>query len=277
MCRMYMVRSLQPQTIVCQAVSSPLALRGQAACDYKGDTHPDGWGFGWYEAGAPRAQRGVGAAFAEDAFAAAAQHIASTTALTHVRKASVGVVKAENVHPFLCGQWMFAHNGTVYEYAQLAEQLAAETAADLQALRRGTTDSEQMFYWLLTRLRAAGIDLAKPVADAARLAQQVAAGVAEIVRRGKAVDPHSETALNFVLTDGPSLVATRWRRTLWWAKFPAAHRCVECGRSHAAAAPGEAVAIASQPTSHDAWQELADGDVLAVARDLTVTRDRLPL
>lgn len=277
MCRMYAVRSSQPQTIACPVVASPWALRAQSACDYKGDTHPDGWGVGWYEEGAPHVERGTGPAASDGGFATAAQHVASTTALAHVRKASVGTVQPLNVHPFVYGPWMFAHNGTVYEYEQLSARLAAETDADLQAQRHGATDSQQMFVWLLTRMRAAGADLQRPALDVARVAQWTVDGVAEIIRRARAVNPDSETALNFFLTDGQTLVATRWRRTLWMAEIPAGRRCPECGRSHAAAAPGAVVAIASQPTSHDAWQELSDGDAIAVAGDLTVSRLRIEI
>ncbi len=272
---MYAVRSTQPTTIACPVVTSPLGLRAQSVCDYKGDNHPDGWGVGWYEPGGPRVERGELAASADSGFAAAAQHVASTLALAHVRKASVGVVRPENVHPFVYGPWMFAHNGTVYEYPQLSERLADETAPDLQAHRHGTTDSQQMFFWLLTRIRAAGHDLLRPQAAADLLAGYVAQAVAEVIRRAQAANPASETALNFLLTDGQSVVATRWRRTLWMAEFSADWRCGECGRAHAAATSAAAVVIASQPTSHDAWKELSDGDVVAVASDLTVTRTRL--
>lgn len=285
MCRMYATVSTVPQTIACATVRSTLALRAQSGCDYKGDTHPDGWGVGWYEGDAPQAVCGTAAAIDDPAFAAAAEHVAAKIAVAHVRKASVGTILPENTHPFFHGRWLFAHNGTVYEYAQLADRLAAETAPDLQALRRGTTDSEQMFYWLLSRLRSGGHDLSHPAPGAAPLAALVAAGVDEIIARARQVNPASETALNFFLTDGVSLAACRWRRTLWLAEFPAGHCCPECGRSHAAASGAggssaatsapPAVAIASQPVSHDRWQELADGDVLGVGPDLQIVRQRL--
>lgn len=72
--------------------------------------------------------------------------------IAHIRKASVGDLSYKNSHPFArrddSGRlWTLAHNGTIFESSVL------EPYTQLQS---GSTDSEQILYYLVDRINAGG-------------------------------------------------------------------------------------------------------------------------
>jgi glutamine amidotransferase len=73
--------------------------------------------------------------------------------------------------------------------------------------------------------------------------------------------------LNFLLTDGKVLVATRFRHSLHWLVREGIHDCEICGIPHVRHQAGvdyRAVVLASEPITHETWQEVPEGGVLAV-------------
>ncbi len=70
-------------------------------------------------------------------------------AIGHIRQANVGEVNLANTHPFVREwqgrQWCFAHNGQLTGAGELARGHFVPV---------GTTDSEQAFCWLMSRLKA---------------------------------------------------------------------------------------------------------------------------
>ena len=114
------------------------------------DHHSDGWGIAFFE--------GPGCRVFLDAKAAVESPVAelvrnypirSMNVIAHIRKATRGAVALENTHPFvreLWGRyWIFAHNGTLENFAP-----------ELGGLYRpvGRTDSELAFCHLLETLHA---------------------------------------------------------------------------------------------------------------------------
>ena len=77
--------------------------------------------------------------------------------------------------------------------------------------------------------------------------------------------------LNFLLTDGQSLIASRWNNTLYWVEREGVHDCEICGIPHVDHEPDvayRAVVVASEPISHEDWRELAQGEILTVDVEL---------
>lgn len=85
--------------------------------------HQDGWGAGWYENGIAKAYKSAGSAVKEsEVYFKKLEEIGSSSILiVHFRKSSwKGTVKKSNSHPFIYGKkFIFAHNGTLYEYKKL--------------------------------------------------------------------------------------------------------------------------------------------------------------
>ncbi|HYG67357.1 MAG TPA: class II glutamine amidotransferase, partial [Anaeromyxobacteraceae bacterium] len=96
---------------------TPALLSSENALRFQSHKHPHGWGIGWYgDDGRVKLRRGILPAHADAAFLRAARAARSQVVVAHVRDASVGPVTTVNTHPFRCGRWLFAHNGTVARY-----------------------------------------------------------------------------------------------------------------------------------------------------------------
>lgn len=257
MCRLIAMFADRETPAAGPLVLDPHALLAQSSQDGRGERHPDGWGIGWYASGRPMIVRNTLPAAEDPKFAATARNCHSRIVLGHVRQASVGSTTLANTHPFALGPWMFCHNGTITGFATLEQELAAETSPELLIHRRGSTDSELGFLWLLTRLLPPdGHDqaLSEPLSA---VAEKLAGLLPELDERCRKAEPAETPRLNFVLTDGHALLATRWNHSLNW-------------QLRELAGGGRAVLLASEPTTDDAWREIPDHSILAADRDLSV-------
>jgi len=196
-------------------------------------------------------RRGLLPAHADGAFLAAAEEARSRVVLAHVRDASVGPVAEENTHPFVHGRWVFAHNGTVAQYLRsdrVRADLEAEIDPQFRAALRGETDSERCFFLVLTRLaartrldQATLLEVEEAFIEATRTIQRLA--------DAPSVKPSS---LNFLLSDGRLLAASRLGRTLHVADR---------------AGPERVFAVASEPIGRDAWSEVPEGSFVGCDGD----------
>ena len=266
MCRLYGFRGTEPTKVECTLVLAQNALLLQSRKDRRGVAHPDGWGIAFYRDGLPELERRAAAAFEDVHFSDTAERVFAHTVIAHVRQATVGSITVENSHPFTHGPWSFAHNGTVTGFANLEARLAAETGPTLQAHRRGQTDSEQVFYWLLSRMEKAGIPPDGSCSDLSGLARVVGDSIAELAGLCNEVAPE-RPRLNVLLTDGRVMVAVRWNHDLYWVHRDGVFDCEICGIphiDHRAGAIYRTVVVASEPISHEPWQELPDRSVLTI-------------
>lgn len=262
MCRLFALRANDVTKIYESLVRAPSSLLHQSVCDRRGQCHDNGWGIGWYEGRQPVRERGAASARDDPRYRAVAEAVRAETALGHIRKASVGSVSEANTHPFAHGSWLFAHNGTLEGFADHPDRLRRLIPPDLTHCIEGDTDSEHLFYYLLGRLG--------PLEDRDVIADSVRDVVHDAVRTLGDLFPGSQAApsqFNLVLTDGRTMIATRWGHTLFWLQ------------RHGAATPDgpadastgyRAIAIASEPTTTDeAWVEVPERSILLVRPDLS--------
>lgn len=271
MCRLYGFRANERTKVECSLVYAQNALLNQSRLDARGSSHADGWGVGYYDNRVPAVERGVTAAFEGGHFSTTAERVYSKTVLAHVRNATVGGASLANTHPFSYRHWVFAHNGTVRPFDALAPQLESEISLRLADLRVGTTDSELCFLWLLSRLEQIGVDLEDAKHETENLGSVIGQAVAELTERSAALGPERPAMLNFILTDGLKMVATRWHRSLYCLEREGVHDCEICGIPHIDHRQGvayRAVVIASEPISDEAWQEVPNGSLIEVGADL---------
>jgi glutamine amidotransferase len=176
-----------------------------------------------------------------------AQQAVGQTVLAHVRKASVGTISIENTHPFAVEHWLFAHNGTI----ALPVLNEAEQRIDKELLdwRQGQTDSEAVFLWLLSRLTSFGLDPYQPAPDVQVLVELVGDSFSRLVGWSKELAPDEAPGLNLMLTDGRSMVCSRWNRTLSLKQ--------DDGLAF----------IASEPVDDGEWSEVPEGSVAWIDAD----------
>ncbi|MHA6262357.1 class II glutamine amidotransferase [Arenibacterium sp. CAU 1754] len=261
MCRLYAMRANEPTRVECSLVKSQNALMQQSQGDAENLVHGHGWGVADYKNGAPMVEKQTWAAFHGEHFAKAAARVYAHTVVAHVRRATVGGTSPENTHPFHHGRWIFAHNGTVPNFAEVRDRMMPHIDPLLQNDIKGTTDSEHIFYFLLT------IHMANPTMPMREVA---GIGLDHIVNWSNEVDPSAKIGLNIIMTDGKDLVGSRMGRTLWQLVRETVDVCPICGKKHVHHEHDQeyrAVEIASEPITDENWQELPDGVVFSVDED----------
>lgn len=265
MCRLFGFRSPVPAAVHTALVTEKNALIIQS------HEHKDGWGIAAYGADPlPRVARGLNAAYCDPDFQRVSSLVSSRTVLAHLRLASVGPVELHNAHPFLHGRWSFVHNGTLRNFAQHQEEVESLIRPDFRSLIQGHTDSERCFYLFLTRL-SARLALDGPVPS-----EEVARALGETMSLIAAITDESEehqSSMNFLVTDGEVMVATRRHRTLYFSAGRSTNRLANRVQpSHGTQL--EQLIIASEALCGNvtAWHEVGHEEIIGVDGNLTLNR-----
>lgn len=210
MCRLFGFRSAVPAAVHPSLVTEKNSLLQQSR------EHKDGWGIASYEMDAhPLVAHGLGPAHCDPDFERVSSRVSSRTVVAHIRLASVGAVDKRNTHPFTYGHWCFVHNGTVRNFAQHKAEVESLIRPDLRAHIQGTTDTERCFYLFLTRL--AQLQSLEGPAHVEKVACALAEtmGLVSAVTDEPGMERTSRSAMNFLVTNGDVMVATRRNRTLF--------------------------------------------------------------
>ena len=267
MCRLFGFRSALSERVHDALVLERNSLRRQSL------EHPDGWGIAsWQESGLPEVVRGLGAAHLDPEFERVSSAVQARTVLAHLRLASVGPVKLDNAHPFTHGRWAFAHNGTLHAFDRHRAAIEALIAPPYLNFR-GETDSERCFALFLTRL-----DSRVAPGGTATLGdvQWALATVMDEVARITDVDVGNgkRSAMNFLVTDGDLLAATRRDRTLFFAAESA--EGVPVRERPPTGTRLFALEVASEELQGpDVWHEVPQDGVIGIDRDLTFVETSL--
>ena len=282
MCRLYGFLANEPTKVDCSLVFAQNALLLQSRADEIGLDHADGWGIATYENGHPAVYRSAIAAFDDQCFSSTAEMVYSKAIVAHIRKATVGATSLENTHPFQAGSIIFAHNGTVAGFDSFRKEMEDQTDPDLQDLRVGTTDSEQYFLWLLTQIRRAGFLQGERFATERQqkreLEQLLLEKVRSLARRCLATGPDEPPRLNFVMTDGISLVTCRWNHSLNLLLRNGIYDCEICGIPHIhhhESINHQAIVVASEPITNEAWEPFENQSVRVFRIEPAATRQAL--
>jgi glutamine amidotransferase len=265
MCRLFGFRSVIQSQVHRSLVSADNALWNLS------EQHPDGWGVAYYVEGTPHLMRSAVTALSDRMFQRVSGVVASETVVAHVRKATQGALSVLNCHPFQYGRWVFAHNGDVPSFASQREALVAEVSPRLRRYILGETDSEVLFFLVLTQLlRYGSLSSAFGLDDVVSSVTHALS----LVRRLCDVDAPADkrSSLTCILTDGSSMVGVHGGKELYYSTYK--RRCADrdvCAHLSAAceAPPRESrinhLIFSSQPLSgENVWQPMSEGDVVAV-------------
>lgn len=261
MCRLFGFRSAVRSGMHRSLVLARNSLSVQA------QQHQHGWGIGYYEQDRPTLVHGINPASECGVFRETSHRLSSHTAIVHVRKATVGQICEENLHPFVHERWMFAHNGTIYGFEALKEWMRREA---IPATTRGTTDSETLFHFLLGRMERASVggDLEK--------IEGVLRRALEDIDNAAAKEGFAAPGMNFLLTNGRIFIAKRHRRDLWFAT-----QKIACRDAQTCTEPDKVCLLRNRPSNkvnhlilaserigdEDAWEEVPEDGMLILSED----------
>src|SRR5262249_37574019 len=155
----------------------------------------------FYVDGAPHVTRNPITAMGDQLFHRLSGVVSSQTVVAHVRKATRGDKTVLNCHPFQYGRWVFAHNGDVPEFERHRAALVNEVAPELRRFILGETDSEVLFFIMLTAMRSeAPLTVPRSAAEMARAVRAMTAIV-----RSRCDAPAAEASVTVVVTNGEAL------------------------------------------------------------------------
>ncbi|TVQ96239.1 MAG: class II glutamine amidotransferase [Deltaproteobacteria bacterium] len=276
MCRLFGFRSVIRSQVHRSLVSAENALSVQS------ERHPDGWGVAYYVGGAPHLIKSADTAVSDRLFHRVSGIVSSETVLAHLRKATQGRLSPVNAHPFQYGRWVFAHNGNVAGFTDLRDELMASVHPEMRRWILGETDSELLFYLLLTRMRERHELHAPdyPATEVARAVQEVVHEVTSLTG-GLSSDlslGSDGTYLTFLLTNGATLVAHHGGMPLyystWKRRCPERDLCPSFGPSCEAAAPNGVVnhlIFSSEPLQgENVWLDMDVGQIIAIDHRMRV-------
>jgi glutamine amidotransferase len=225
----------QPNSIIAQAM---------AAREAKTVVNADGCGFGWYgERDDPGIYRSILPAWSDANLSGLVRQIRSGLFFAHVRSATAGEVSYANCHPFHHEKFMYMHNGMVTRFPRLRSKIEALIDDEMYEYRRGSTDSEAIFFAALSR----------------GLTERPVEAVTEVLTNITEIQAHlpSKERVRFAasFSDGETLWAFRWASdnkppTLY-------HRQIE-----------EGLVVASEPfdEDRDAWRLIPNASVVIADR-----------
>ncbi len=275
MCRLFGFRSVIRSRVHRSLVSADNAISIQS------EFHPDGWGVAWYVGGSPHLIKAANQAFADQLFHRVSGVVSSETVIAHIRRATQGTNLPINAHPFQYGRWIFAHNGNIRGLLEHREKYMELIAPELRRFVLGDTDSEVLFYILLTRMQRR-VDLFADRYPALELADAIMETVEDVTRisgpwHHDTNGPSDQTYLSFLITDGDMMMVHQGGKELYYSTHK--HECPESGEcakfSHSclhAAGMGAQVnhfIVSSEPLQgENIWTALAPGQIVAVDHNM---------
>ncbi|KAI9219300.1 nucleophile aminohydrolase [Blastocladiella britannica] len=175
----------------------------------------DGFGVGWYDPQEPREPpcifTSVLPAWSNPNLNRLSNKIKANLVFCHVRAASPGFPISEaNCHPWSFGQLMWQHNGYISGFNKIKRKLQARIPDDIFHAVHGNTDSEWSFALFLSMLS----DPSKSEFCHYELKDALMRTIAiinELLAAAGVVD--SPSLLNFAVTDGQSILCTRYTNT----------------------------------------------------------------
>ena len=160
----------------------------------------DGFGVAWYDFSidkTPGVFKSIMPAWNDKNLVNIVDKIQSTCFLGHIRASTIGQVTHNNCHPFSFKQFVFAHNGTIRNFSRYKKDFINTIDNELFLQIKGDTDSEYLFYLILTFIKHSN-----------GLLDAVYKALSWIEKLQRSNEDFF--TLNIVILDGKSILATRF-------------------------------------------------------------------
>ena len=232
-------------------------------------TNGDGFGVGWYDKRAePGLFRDTLPAWNDDNLKNLSQHIESRLFFAHVRASTGTAIMRPNCHPFRYGRWLFMHNGAIGGFDDVRRELDNLIAPSYYRHRLGTTDSETIFYLMLSN----GLEREPEAA--------IAATVAEILRVAGSAGGERRFSFTAALSDGERVYAVRFSsdRTSPSLYYSQTARIFDDLGIDPGRRDPHPMLIVSEPldSSSEHWHEVGEGEMIVAHGGKVAQRPFLP-
>ncbi|KAF7306887.1 Glutamine amidotransferase type-2 domain-containing protein [Mycena indigotica] len=199
--------------------------------------------------------------------------IKSPLVFGHVRATTAGSLSLDNCHPFKYGKLMFMHNGAIAEWELIKRRLQRDLPDFAYNMAQGNTDSEWAFAVFLSKL---------PDANARTFSHDVLRRamldtIATLNGYAEAAGVTEPSLMNFCLTDGDTVVATRYissdkdeAASLWFSSGTTFSEDTEGGGGHYRMAKADKreniIMVASEPLTFERadWMEIKTNTMVVI-------------
>ncbi|EKM61102.1 uncharacterized protein PHACADRAFT_134287 [Phanerochaete carnosa HHB-10118-sp] len=218
MCRFVIYKGTAPVQL-CHLLTRPChsiinqAFDSRLRLDHRRPINGDGFGVGWYDCiydeelgKQPCIFTSVTPAWNNINLQRLAEKIKSPLVFAHVRATTAGTLSLDNCHPFQFGKFMFMHNGGIAEFPKIKRQLQSYLSDEIFDMVSGNTDSQWSFALFLSKLPDPHADIVPPEV----LRQAMLDTIAHINMLTEEAGITEPSLLNFCVTDGESVIATRY-------------------------------------------------------------------
>lgn len=281
MCRIFGFRSVLQSGVHQSLIDADNAIIQQS------QRHPDGWGVAYYKMGSPHVIKIENQAKECNIFKKVSGVVSSNTVVTHIRKSTVGIVGPLNTHPFQYGPWVFAHNGNVENFPQYKEAFLKEIDEELRPFIFGETDSEVLFFLLLSLLKKRGrgslnhqrsSDFPVLLKEFVEVFEEIAGPLSE------SKGDYDKNYLTFLLTNGQSMLAFQGGQKLMFSthkkKCPVSADCSHyapvCEKESSNGEKVHHLLVSSEVIKNEnIWAPMAFGDFVGVGSDMSFFKGKL--
>jgi len=261
--------------------SNSLVNQSHHALESEMTVNGDGFGLGWYNKEIkeePGLYVSIFPAWNDRNLLSIASITKTNCFLSHIRAATVGGVSLDNCHPFRYNEYLMMHNGGIEEFDRIKLDMIRLLDEASFLWIKGQSDTQYIFALFMTIVRRNEVDLDP---SPSRLVDCFKMTFSEIERLKLAKGVYSVSNYNIVLSDGKSMVATRYssqpeidNRTLYFAENvscrldPEGDLKFEKGKLERSAA-----LISSEKLTDDEvfWKEIPVNHAIYIERDMDVS------
>lgn len=171
----------------------------------------DGFGIGWYNhfrRKEPALFRSIRPAWNDENLSYNASMIKTNCLLAHIRAATQGGVSIENSHPFQFKEFLMMQNGGIKEFNKIKRKMIDRLDDETFEWINGQTDTQYIFALFLTL--AGELKDKKGTLSFDDLSNCMSQTFSEIEAMKKESGIEAPSLYNLVLTNGKSLIATRY-------------------------------------------------------------------
>jgi predicted glutamine amidotransferase len=276
MSRLFGIMCNEPERLACalRPVRESLVAEGV----------PDGWGLAFFQGGEVLLQRHPKSpSRGRIDFYQQAREL-RTDYLVGVVGEAAAANKLDNTQPFRFRSWVFALSGAVAPFTQIQSDMLTNIPDFLRRNIRGQSDVEHLFHMFLAFLHDSG-KLDDPNIRTADVASALSGTIAMLDKLVTAAGAEAP-ALNLVTTNGRVLLAVRRGRPMWRYSANGIVDCQVCREAGPEWRPDvredrrrvthehlRSVIIVSEPDklAPAGWEEVAEGSIVSVSRDLAVS------